>query len=176
MLQKLTRVSDIDLAALQQRIQKLVPRGTRPLECDLCMASDQHSTGGTDLNLALQSSAAQLGADCRPEPNLEKRVFLLTDMIVSPSDTSLMECVPLHIRCAHTDSFESLMRRQSDQQVYTTFVGVGTSLARSHAPSDSHHSGASFNVELANVITRVKGCTYLSVTTEKEFKKVMTDR
>lgn len=27
-------------------------------------------------------------------------------------------------------------------------------------------------MELANVITRVKGCTYLSVTTEKEFKKV----
>lgn len=39
-LQKLTCVSDIDLMTLQQRIQKLVPRGTPPSRCHGCPPPD----------------------------------------------------------------------------------------------------------------------------------------
>lgn len=55
-------------------------------------------------------------------------------MIVSPGDTSLMECVSWDISCVTANAPDSLMRRQSDQQIYTTFVGVGTHVVTHRAP------------------------------------------
>jgi hypothetical protein len=51
------------------------------------------SEGGTNLLCALEASAAPLRVIAKGEGDLERRIFLLTDMLVSPSDTKLLEYV-----------------------------------------------------------------------------------
>lgn len=76
----------------------------------------------------------------------ENRIIFLTDAMPNLGETD-------------GEDLLNLLRKNADNHIYTTFIGVGVD----------------FNTELVEYITKIRGANYYSVHSSKEFKKRMDE-
>ena len=122
-------VRNTDMNAVKDYVLQLQPRGGTNFEAGY--------EGGTKL------FAEFLEAD---SDEYENRIIFLTDAM--PNTGSIRR-----------EGLLGLTRRNADNGVYTTFIGIGVD----------------FNTELIETITKVRGANYYSVHSAKQFKTRMDD-
>ncbi|MCT9094787.1 VWA domain-containing protein [Haloarchaeobius sp. HME9146] len=108
---------------------------------------DIRATGGTNLSAGL-SDASKLLEEYRDadQTTYENRMIVLTDAMPNIGETS-------------ADSLEDRLAREAENNVHSTFVGIGVD----------------FNSEIIDQITSVRGANYYSVHSAKQFEERVTD-
>ncbi|WP_267641267.1 vWA domain-containing protein [Haloarchaeobius amylolyticus] len=108
---------------------------------------DIEATGGTHLSAGLDAASGLLeeyrDAD---QTTYENRMIVLTDAMPNIGDTS-------------ADSLEDRLAREAENNVHSTFVGIGVD----------------FNSDIVDQITSVRGANYYSVHSAKQFEERVTD-
>ncbi|WP_435319868.1 vWA domain-containing protein [Haloarchaeobius sp. TZWSO28] len=108
---------------------------------------DIRATGGTNLSAGLSDASGLLepyrDAD---QTTYENRMIVLTDAMPNIGDVS-------------ADSLEDRLAREAENNVHSTFVGIGVD----------------FNSDIIDQITSVRGANYYSVHSAKQFEERVTD-
>ncbi|EFN50705.1 hypothetical protein CHLNCDRAFT_28788, partial [Chlorella variabilis] len=131
--QPLSRVSCLDIPALQAQIDK-----------------DMHATSSTSLSAGLDLAIAEL-KKCSEGmsaslTDTENRIMVITDQQPNSGDYT-------------TGGLAARLRKDADDGIFTTIIGVGLDL----------------NSELAESISKVRGANYYSVHRPGEFRRRLTD-
>ncbi|MFH1848750.1 MAG: VWA domain-containing protein [archaeon] len=100
---------------------------------------DLEPRGGTHMSAGMKMGT-ELFDDVEPEPEYENRIIFLTDAMPNIGETG-------------EGSLLDILRDNSDDGIYTTFIGIGVD----------------FNTELVEMITKTRGANYYSVHSARDF-------
>ena len=125
----LNYIGETDMQALEDHILELSPRGGTNMEAGMQEATD------------LFDDLHNIDKD-----EYENRIIFLTDAMPNIGRTD-------------EDSLLGMTKRNSKDNIYTTFIGIGVD----------------FNTELLESITKIKGANYYSVHSARQFKTRMDD-
>ncbi|MBN2459890.1 VWA domain-containing protein [Candidatus Woesearchaeota archaeon] len=126
---KLRLISETDMPKIKSHIMEIQPMGGTYMEAGMKM--------GTELFDEL------LDAD---QAEYENRIIFLTDAMPNIGRTD-------------EESLLGMLKSNSDNKLYTTFIGIGVD----------------FNTELVEAITKIRGANYYSVHSSSQFKERMDE-
>ncbi len=103
--------------------------------------------GGTYMEAGMTKASSMLRELSEADPDqYENRIVFITDAMPNIGDTS-------------EEGLGGILDRNSQNNIYTTLIGVGVD----------------FNTELVESLTKIRGANYFSVHSAKEFKKVLDE-
>jgi len=127
--------------------QPLVPVNTIDLSAFKSEIMKIKTNGGTVMETGMRGGNDQFNAFFKKYPDRvgnENRIFFLTDATPNSGDSD-------------TNAMLKLMRENQSKRIYTTFVGLGVD----------------FNIELVNILTKLKATNYFSVKSAAEFTHLL---
>jgi Ca-activated chloride channel family protein len=103
--------------------------------------------GGTYMESGMRDGSKMLQELSEANPDqYENRIIFITDAMPNIGDIS-------------EEGLGGMLKKNSQNHIYTTFVGVGVD----------------FNTELVEDLTKIRGANYYSVHSDQEFKKVLAE-
>ena len=102
--------------------------------------------GGTNFDAGYQKGTELISKEMLDDPEYENRIIVITDAMPNMGETS-------------RDELAKDIKKNADNNIYTSFIGVGVD----------------FNTAVIETLSDVKGANYYSVHSSEEFKKIMSE-